>query len=204
VTNALFAIAENLAYSFGRVVCGLAIGVTGGMLLAFACTTVAAVRDFTLGLANSLRMLPLLALAPLFTLWFGADSAASIALIALAVGLVMLFSTIRAVANLPKAYDEYSRTLGASRWQRGIHVVLPAITPEIGNALVLCVPLAWGVLLASELFGIQNGLGWMMGEALGFSLVGRITVIALVFVLVIFAFLATVKSAVGAATRWAR
>lgn len=204
VGNAFLAVAENLAFSLGRVVGGLAIGVTAGVLLAFGCTSVRAIRDFTLGLANSLRMLPLLALAPLFTLWFGADSAASVAFIAFAVGLVMLFATISAVANLPKEYEEYARTLGASRWQRNVRVVVPAIMPEIGNALILCVPLAWGVLLASELFGIQNGLGWMMGEALGFSLVGRVTAIAMVFVVVIFAFLALVKSTVRATTRWAR
>ena len=199
----LLALVENGWVSLVRVVAGLGLGATAGILLGLVMSALRPLRDAGLGAVNVLRMLPLLALAPLFTLWFGANSAASIAFIAFVVALTMLIAAMTAVGNLDPDLVGYARTLGVRGARVHLRVVLPAIVPELAATLTVCGPLAWSVLLASELYGMQEGLGWMMGEALDFTLVSRITLIAGVFIVLTVATLRAMQLAVRAATRWA-
>lgn len=197
------AIAEHAAISVWRVgaglVVGTAIGVAGGIVMA----ALRPVRLATFGVANLARMLPLLALGPLFTLWFGPTTTSSIIFVAFATALTMLVATLTAVRNLDPDLLAYPRTLGLGNFTVYWRVALPAIVPELAASLTICGPLAWSVLLASELYGTQEGLGWMMGEALDFTLVDRITVIAATFIVLNFVTLKVMQALVARATRWA-
>jgi ABC-type nitrate/sulfonate/bicarbonate transport system permease component len=202
-TYGLLALLEHGGISLARVLAGLTIGVGVGLLASLAMAAFAPLREGAYGLANLMRMLPLLALGPLFTLWFGPSSLASIVFIAFAVGVTVIVGTLAAIANLDADLVSYARTLGASRRSVYLRVVLPAVVPELGGVLLVCAPLAWSVLLASELFGIQDGLGWMMGQALKFTLVDRITVIAAMFVVLTFVTVRLISLLVARATVWA-
>ncbi|GAA1835357.1 hypothetical protein GCM10009836_12190 [Pseudonocardia ailaonensis] len=199
----LAALVEHGAISVGRILVGFVLGLAAGVLLGLLMSASRAVRNAGFGIATLLRTLPVLALGPLFTLWFGATSAMSVSFVAFAVGLVMLVATMTAVANLDLDVVRYSRSLGLGAFAVQRRVVLPAILPELGGAALVAVPLAWSVLLASEIYGIQEGLGWMMGKAVQFTLVDRITVIAVVFVLLTFVMLRAVQAISARITRWA-
>jgi ABC-type nitrate/sulfonate/bicarbonate transport system permease component len=199
----LLAVAEHAAISLIRVTVGFLAGCIVGTGLGLLMAAVRPVRLAGFGVFNMLRMLPLLALAPLFTLWLGANSGASIAFIAFVVSLTMIIGTMAAVGNADRSPAEYAQTLGAGRFFVYRKVVLPAIVPELCATVVLCVPLAWSVLLASELYGIQNGIGWMMGQSMAFTLVDRITVIAGLFIVLTFISLRLTQAAARRVTRWA-
>ncbi|MCZ4538324.1 ABC transporter permease subunit [Gordonia terrae] len=189
----VLAIVEHSLVSVMRVVTGFAAGTAAGILLGLVMSAIRPVRLAGFGVSNMLRMLPLLALAPLFTLWFGPITLASIVSIAFVVCLITIIGTMAAVGNLEPSTVEYARTLGAGRAHIYRRIVLPSIIPELCATTTLCVPMAWSVLLASELYGIQNGVGWMMGQSLSFTLVDRITVIAAVFIVLTFASLRLVQ-----------
>ncbi|MGE2731371.1 ABC transporter permease [Mycolicibacterium vaccae] len=198
----VLAVVEHSMISLLRVTTGFLAGSVLGVVLGLLMAAIRPVRLAGFGVFNMLRMLPLLALAPLFTLWFGANSGASIAFIAFVVSLTMIIGTMAAVANLDRSPAEYAQTLGAGRPFVYRKVILPAIIPELCATIVLCVPLAWSVLLASELYGIQNGIGWMMGQSLAFTLVDRITVIAALFIILTFLSLRATQAAARRVTRW--
>lgn len=202
VTLGLAAIVEHGLISTTRFGVGFVAGIVLGVVLGLAMSALRPVRAATFGVANLLRMLPLLALAPLFTLWFGPTTAASIVFIAFVVALITLIGTLNAVQNLDVSTAEYARTLGMSRLATYRRIILPGIIPELCATTLLCVPMAWSVLLASELYGIQTGVGWMMGQALAFTLVDRITVIAAVFIVLTFVSLRLVQLVNNRATTW--
>lgn len=199
----LTALLEHGLISSGRFVVGFVAGTAAGLAAGLMMSAVRPVRLATFGVANMLRMLPLLALAPLFTLWFGPNTLASVVFIAFVVALITIIGTLNAVQNLDPSTAEYARTLGVTRLATYRRVILPGILPELCATTLLCVPMAWSVLLASELYGIQTGIGWMMGQALAFTLVDRITVIAAVFIVLTFVSLRLVQFVNGRATSWA-
>jgi len=145
----------------------------------------------------------LLAMVPLFTLWFGPTLKGVVLFIGFAVGLILLVSTINAIENVPVRYQEYAATLGASRLQVYRSVIAPAILPELRSGLFVALGFAWTVSLASEFLGVQTGLGRMMELALRFSQVGRMVVIALIFVLLAIASFRLFERLANRLTRWA-
>lgn len=202
--TAALAIAQNTAITLARYGLGLTLAILCGVGLALVIAGSRRARLSLLGLAELLRTLPLLAMAPLFTLWFGATYEACVLFIAFAVGLIMLVGTLNAISNVPTSFLEYARTLGARPWQAYLRIVCPAILPELRGPLIVSATLAWSIALAAELFGIQSGLGWMMGQALRFSLVAQMVTISLIFVLLAIASLRLVNIAVDRVTRWSQ
>lgn len=199
----VLALVENTAISLlrfaGGLALGIAIGVAGGLLLSWSRS----IRQALVGFANLARMLPLLAMGPLFTLWFGANSVASIVFIAFCIAPIMLIATMTAVERIDPDQVAYSETLGATRLQVWSRVVPRAIVPEVAASLAVSCVLAWSVLLASELWGIQEGIGWMMGQALDFTQISSVMVIAVAFILLAFASVKAIDRVAARMTRWA-
>src|SRR5690606_38709296 len=94
---------------------------------------------------------------------------------------IIFVAVTNAVRNIPPEVIEYPKTLGVSPLKLYTSVIFPAVLPEIRGPLMFGGLVAWTSALASELYGIQSGLGWMMGETLKFSLVAQMVVVAVIF-----------------------
>ena len=68
-------------------------------------------------------------------------------------------------AHVPVAYLRAARSLGLTRRQMFLHVVLPAAVPQIFTGLKVALALSWAVVVAAELTGAQSGLGYMIEDA---------------------------------------
>lgn len=200
---ALLAVVWNGAITLYRVALGLALAIIGGVGLGLLVGWSPRLRLVILGPANFLRMMPLLAMVPLFTLWFGATLKGVVFFIGFAVGTVVLVATINAIENVPIRYQEYASTLGASRLRVYRSIVAPAIIPELRSGMFVALGLAWSVALAAEFLGVQSGLGRMMELALRFSQVGRMVLIAAIFVLLAIASFRILDYVANRVTRWA-
>jgi sulfonate transport system permease protein len=180
--GAVLAVGDGVLTTGSRLLFGMAIavvlGVGGGLLIGYT----RAVRRFAFGPLNFLGVLPLLAMLPLFAFWFGATSKAAVIFIAFGAGVTILRATINAVDNVPSAYLDYARTLGASRLRVYRTVIVPAILPELRGGIAIALTFSWSLALGAELVGIQSGLGRMMILAVNFSQVDRMFLIALVFI----------------------
>jgi ABC-type nitrate/sulfonate/bicarbonate transport system permease component len=177
--GALLALGYHSALSIGRLGAGLVLGSTvgigSGLLVAWSPT----LRRATYLPLSVFRMVPLLALIPLFQFWVGTDSAGVIAFVAVGVGAVYLVGTINGVANVPARYVDYARTLGATPAQIYVRVVFPAILPELFSSISLTLGLGWSALIAGEYVGIDSGLGRILIFAQFMSQTGRMALIAL-------------------------
>lgn len=200
--TAALALLDNGASSLLRVLLGFAVAVAVGIGLGLLVGWSRRLRLLTLGIADLLRLLPLLAMVPLFSLWFGATTLQAVLFIGFAVGVILLVATINAIENVPSYFREYAATLGASQLQVYRTVVAPAILPELKGTLLVSAAFAWSISLASELLGIQSGLGWMMAQALRFNQTGRMVVIALAFVLLAIVSFKAVEWLARRATAW--
>jgi sulfonate transport system permease protein len=180
--GALLALAYHSSLTFMRLAIGLfiggAIGIGAGLAVAWSST----LRRATYLPLAIFRMIPLLAMIPLFQFWVGTNGAGVVAFVAVGTGAVFLVGTINAVANVPRRYVEYARTLGASRLRVYVRVVLPAIAPELFSSVMLTLGLAWSAVIAGEYVGIDSGLGRILIFAQFMSQTGRMALVALLLI----------------------
>jgi ABC-type nitrate/sulfonate/bicarbonate transport system permease component len=125
-------------------------------------------------------------LIPLFILWFGIGRAPQILLVGLGSAVILSVSTMEAVRNVPRAFCDAAATLGATKADIYRTVVIPCITPHLIGAARVAAASVWGLDVAAELMGSQQGLGYLI--ALQQSYLNTAGIIALLFVYAALAF----------------
>src|SRR5271156_1367915 len=177
----LAAILSLLSHSFDtilRLVCGLAIGGVVGLALGLAVSWSAWSRRLVDLPVQFLRTLPLLAMVPLFQLWFGTYFIGKVLFVAYGIGVIVFAGTVNAVRNVPQIYIDNARSLGASEAMMYRTVILP----EMRSSLLLSLGTGWGAVLGAEYLGAQSGLGYIIVYAGQFAYLDRMSLVAIIFI----------------------
>jgi NitT/TauT family transport system permease protein len=132
-----------------------AVGIAVGVLLYQAPRVNLVVRPFLTGFNN----LPRLALAPLFVLWFGLDTASRVALILSVVFFIVAFNTYAGLQNANRDHLLLAKTLGATRRQLFIKFILPSAVPTIFAGLQLGLTYSFLTAVVGEMLSGATGLG---------------------------------------------
>jgi ABC-type nitrate/sulfonate/bicarbonate transport system permease component len=180
--GAVLAIGYHSYHTLVRVLLGLLIGGVLGVLSGFFVSYSRLVRWVAWGPLNFLRMVPLLAAIPLFAFWLGANTRGTTTFIALGVWVLLSIATMNAIGNVANYYAESARTLGASRMQTYLRVIIPGALPELRTALLLSAGLSWSMGVGSEYIGLRTGLGSIMASAEATANTGRMILMAVLIV----------------------
>ena len=180
---ALLAIASNSADTVVRLYAGLIVGGLAGTALGLAVSWSRWTRRLVEPPAQFLRTLPLLAMVPLFQLWFGTYFVGKLAFVAYGIGVIFFAGVVNAVRNVPQIYIDNARTLGAGRLRLYRTVILPAIFPELRATILLSLGTGWAAVLGAEYLGAQSGLGYIIHYSEQFAYLDRMFLVALLFVL---------------------
>lgn len=183
VLTATLALGHHSLQTIIRLVLGLALGATVGTLLGLAVSWSPWVRRLIALPTDLVRALPLLAMIPLFALWFGISLTGMVLFTAYGTGVLYFAGTVNAVANVPQRFIDNARTLGASKLRIYRTVVLPATFPELRSTIMLSLGVAWGAVAGAEFLGAQDGLGQIIVYSQLYGFVDRMVVVALLFVL---------------------
>jgi taurine transport system permease protein len=105
--------------------------------------------------------IPPLAYLPLVIIWLGIGEVAKIAVIALAMFAPLAISAQAGVRSVALGSIQAALSLGASRRQLFVHVILPGALPEILTGVRIAIGSGWGTLVAAELVAATRGLGFM-------------------------------------------
>ncbi len=181
-TAALLAIVSNSLDTMVRLYLGLLIGGLVGTFLGLAVSWSKWSRRTVELPLQFIRTLPLLAMVPLFQLWFGIYFAGKVAFVAYGVGVIFFAGVVNAVKNVPQVYIDNARTQGANRVQLYLTIILPSIFPELRATILLSLGTAWGAVLGAEYLGAQSGLGYIIVYSEAFAYLDRMFVVALLFV----------------------
>lgn len=141
---------------------GFAIGVSFGTISGLVMAYSKLVRDLMGKIFDFMRPVPVFALIPLFILWFGIGRAPQIALIALGTSVVLGVTTLEAIRNVPSIYIRAALTLGADRKRIYSTVIVPYIIPHLIGAIRVAAASCWGLDVAAEFMGSQEGLGYLI------------------------------------------
>jgi sulfonate transport system permease protein len=182
-TAAVLAIISNSFDTIVRLYAGLAVGAVAGTVLGLAVSWSPWPRRVVDSPLQFLRTLPLLAMVPLFQLWFGTEFIGKVAFVAYGIGVIFFAGVANAVRNVPQIFIDNARTFGASRATLYRTVILPAILPELRATMLLALGTGWGAVLGAEYLGAQSGLGYMIVYSEQFAYLDRMFFVALLFVL---------------------
>jgi ABC-type nitrate/sulfonate/bicarbonate transport system permease component len=151
-----------IRYSMSMILSGFALGTGAGVLLGLAMAYSQVVRFAAESITDFVRPVPIFALIPLFILWFGIGMMPQIALIAFGCFVIVVVNTSEAIRNVKPLYMQAAYTLGAKRRYAYRSVIVPAIIPEVIGAVRVAAAASFGLDVAAEFLGAQQGLGHLM------------------------------------------
>ena len=109
-----------------------------------------------------LRYMPISAFIPLLILWFGIYEKQKIAFLFLGVFVYLLPVVVSAIRQVPEELVQTALTLGASKWQVIMTVLLPSALPEIFDSFRVMNAISWTYVILAEAVNPEHGLGYMV------------------------------------------
>jgi len=156
---------DDTIASLFRVAVGFELAVLAGVPLGLWLGSASGARRALLPGVNFFRSLSPIAWIGFAILWFGIGDASSIFLIFMATFFPIVLATVAAVSSIPTVYFRVARDYGLRGNQLLGQVVLPAILPQLIVALRVTAGVAWVVVVAAEMNGAQQGLGFAIHDA---------------------------------------
>lgn len=193
-----------LAYSLTIILGGYIAGSIAGILVALVMAYSVVVRESIEPVVDTMRPVPIFALIPLFLLWFGVGFGSQIGLVAFGCFVILVVSTSEAVKNVPQIYVNAARTLGADRRRVFMTVVVPAIIPNLVGAMRVAAAQSFGLDVAAEFIGAQNGLGYLLINSSSYLNTDGIILIVIIYTVLAFLLDRLVALSTGRLIRWAR
>jgi NitT/TauT family transport system permease protein len=137
--------------------------------------------------AMLLQLLPKVAVAPLFLVWFGFGMESKVILTLLMTFFPLLIASISGFQILDERLLYLTRSMGATTWQTFRYLRVPAALPVIFSGLRTSATIAATAAIVAEFVGANKGLGYVllkgtstMNIELTFAVLVVLTVIGLV------------------------
>jgi len=172
----------------GRVAAGFVLGVAAGTLFGALTGYSNYSRRILDPTLQALRSIPSIAWVPLFILWFGIFEQSKIALIAVGVFFPVYLGVMEAIITVDRKIVEVGRAFRLSGPALVRRILLPAVLPSYIVSLRSGLGLGWMFVVAAELLGASEGLGFLLidGQQLGkpaqivaaivaFAVIGKVT-----------------------------
>ncbi len=155
----------DLGQSLIRILTGFALAALVGVVTGILLGRSDAFANVFGPLTELARPIPAIAIVPVAILLFPSDEAGIVFITFLAAFFPIMVSTRHAVRALPTIWEESVRTLGGSRWDVLVRVVLPGILPGVFGGLSVGIGVAWICVISAEMISGRLGVGYRTWQA---------------------------------------
>lgn len=160
---------KNIVASVFRVAWGFCLAAAIGIPLGVAFGWYPRFKESFNPLVQSLRPISPIAWLPFAVILFGGNALSSdlsaIFLIFLSAFFPIVTASTSAVASLDLKFIRSARNFGVGGTEFFRRVVLPAAMPQILTGLRLALGIAWVVVVAAEMLGVETGLGYQVMDS---------------------------------------
>jgi NitT/TauT family transport system permease protein len=183
----------NLLLSNGWVtvyemLAGYALAVGVAIPLAIAITSSQRFNEFVMPTMLFFQIVPKVAIAPLFLVWFGVGATPKILVAFLISFFPIVIDAAVGLRSMSTEMADLAKSMGSSRWQVFAQFRLPTSLPYLFSGLKVAATLAIAGTVVGEFVGADKGLGYLllvtnsnMETALMFATIVALTIIGLVF-----------------------
>ncbi|KRF63680.1 ABC transporter permease [Bacillus sp. Soil768D1] len=175
--------AIHLQISLTRALLGFALGGFLGLLIGVIVGMQKKSEEYLNPSIQMLRTVPLLAITPLFIMWFGFGELSKVLLIALGAFFPLYLQTFLGLRNVDKKLYDVAQILEYSRLEQITKLMIPAALPNILLGIRLALSAAWMCLVVAELLGADKGVGFMIQDARSFMQTDVVFVGIIIFAL---------------------
>jgi NitT/TauT family transport system permease protein len=138
-----------------------AAGFVGAVLLAYSPL----LKDTLYPVIVGFQLIPKVALAPLFVIWFGTESLSRIAFAGFLSFFPVLIATMAGLQNADPNAVRLCRSLTGSEWQTFIRIRVPFSLPFFFSAAKIAATLAMTGIVVAEFITANAGLGFLILSA---------------------------------------
>ncbi len=167
---------------------GYAMAVGIAIPLAIAITSSRRFNEFVMPTVLFFQIVPKVAIAPLFLVWFGVGSTPKILVAFLISFFPIVIDTAVGLRSMSTEMADLARSMGATRMQIFTQFRLPTSLPYLFSGLKVAATLAIAGTVVGEFVGADSGLGYLLlvtnsnlETALMFATIVALTIIGLVF-----------------------
>ncbi|CAN5660295.1 ABC transporter permease [soil metagenome] len=156
---------KNTWPTFVAISLGFIYAFLVGFAIAIGIAFSKTVRELTYPFLVVAQILPKVAFAPLFLIWFGFGLTPKILIAALVAFFPIVINTAKGLTSVDPELLEYMHSLGASRWESFRKISLPWALPYIFAALKISITLAIVGAVVGEFVAAGEGLGYVINAA---------------------------------------
>lgn len=150
-----------------EIIAGLVSGCVLGIISAVLLTSSRRLRHWLLPLMVISQSLPVFALAPLLTLWFGYGMGSKVVMAILIIYFPVVAATFDGLRHTSTAMLDLARTMNASPRTILLQIRLPAALPSMASGIRVATSVAPIGAVVGEWVGSSQGLGYLMLQANG-------------------------------------
>lgn len=145
---------KGIVYTGGEALAGFLVGVSLGVIAAFATARWATAREALMPVAIAASSIPIIAMAPISSAWFGVESPlARIFIVTLMVFFPVMVNTVRGLTSVEASALELMRSYAAGDVDTFRHVRIPNALPFLFTALRIAATLSVIGAVIGEYFG---------------------------------------------------
>ncbi len=156
------ALLQDIGISLQRVAIGWGRGILIAIPIGLLIGAFKPVRMLVEPLINFFRFVPAIGFLTLFLMWFGVGEASKTVLITYASIFPIIINTVAAVGAIDRTRYQAAESLGASRWQRFIHVTVPGSMPGMFTGVRIGLSAAIIAIVGAEMLAADSGLGYLI------------------------------------------
>lgn len=153
---------HDMWVSFVEFLIGYGVAAAAGILIGALMAGMKTVRDFLDPWVSGLYSTPVIALSPLFILWFGIGIPSKVAIIIAIVIFPVLINSYIGLTTTERDLIDVGRSFGSSTRQLYLKVRVPAALPFIVTGLRLGIARGLVGVVVGEMIGAKAGLGYLI------------------------------------------
>lgn len=172
---------KNIWISFLRVVKGFLLAVVIGIPIGILMGLSKHFFSFINPIFRLVSPIPGVAWVPLAILWFGLGDKAAVFIITMGAISPIITNTLQGVRDVEPILLQALETMGATKLQTVTKCIIPSIIPYVVSGFRLGLGFSWRVVIAAELVGVPNGLGYVLnvGRSTGQTEITIVTILCL-------------------------
>ncbi len=155
---------ESLGHSIRIIFYGFALSCLFGLPLGLLAGTLKPASGMIEPFIDFIRYMPAPAFGALAVAIFGIADAPKVTIIFIGTFFQMVLVLANTARGLPHSLVQAAQTLGASRRQVLLHVVVPGILPQLYRDLRILLGWAWTYLIVAELIGASSGISFFINQ----------------------------------------